>query len=100
MVLNIDKHKSSSLALIDCEGNHVTYGELAELMNTVGKKVKPRSLIFNLCKNTVGSMVGYLSFIEQEAVPVTLSAKIDDNLLTDLLNIYTPAYMWVPVEET
>lgn len=100
MFLNIDKQKSSSLALIDCEGNHVTYGELAELMNTVGKKVKPRSLIFNLCKNTVGSMVGYLSFIEQEAVPVTLSAKIDDNLLTDLLTIYTPAYMWVPVEET
>lgn len=44
-------------------------------------------------------MIGYLGFIEHGAVPVTLNAKLDDGLLKDLLNIYTPAYIWVPVEE-
>lgn len=44
-------------------------------------------------------MIGYLGFVEHEAVPVTLSAKIDDKLLLTLLEIYTPAYIWLPVEE-
>ena len=99
MFLNIDRQNSTSIALIDNDGNHVMYGELAELMNTVGAQVEPRSLIFMLCKNTVGSMAGYLGFIEHNAVPVTLSATIDNQLLDNLLNIYTPAYVWCPAEE-
>lgn len=99
MFLNIDKQQQDKLALIDNEDNRVTYGELAELMKTVGAQVEPRSLIFMLCKNTVGSMAGYLGFVEHEAVPVTLNAKIDNELLANLLRIYTPAYVWCPVEE-
>lgn len=99
MFLNIDKKKSNSLALVDNEGNRITYGSLAKLMETIGVQVEPRSLIFNLCKNTAGSMIGYLGFVECGAVPVTLSAKIDDSLLKELLEIYTPAYIWAPVEE-
>lgn len=99
MFLNIDKKKSDALAMIDNEGNRITYGKLTELVDTIGTQVEARSLIFNLCKNTVGSMIGYLGFVEHEAVPVTLSAKIDDKLLLTLLEIYTPAYIWLPVEE-
>lgn len=99
MFLNIDKKKSDSLALVDNEGNRITYGSLAKLMETVGVQVEPRSLVFNLCKNTAGSVIGYLGFVERGAVPVTLSVKIDDNLLKELLEIYTPAYIWSPVEE-
>lgn len=99
MFLNIDKQQQDKLALIDNEESRVTYGELAELMNTLGTKVEPRSLIFMLCKNTVGSMAGYLGFVEHEAVPVTLNAKIDNELLANLLSIYTPAYVWCPIEE-
>lgn len=99
MFLNIDKKKSDSLALVDNEENRITYGKLAELMDTVGTKVKTRSLIFVLCKNTVGSVAGYLGFVEHGAVPVMLNAKISDKLLSDLLEIYCPAYIWTPIEE-
>ena len=94
MFLNIDKQKSDALALVDNEGNRITYGKLAELVNTVGTQVESRALIFNLCKKTVGSLIGYLGFVEHGAVPVTLSAKIDDKLLSALLEIYTPAYIF------
>ncbi len=100
MFLNIDRQKSDSIALIDNEGSRVTYGELAELMKTVGAQVEPRCLIFNLCKNTVGSMAGYLGFVEREAVPVTLNARIDQELLQNLMDIYAPAYIWAPEEES
>lgn len=52
MFLNIDKKKSDSLALVDNKGNRITYGTLAELMEKVGGLVEPRTVIFNLCKNT------------------------------------------------
>ena len=99
MFLDLDKQKKDALALIDNEDNRITYGELVKLMNAVGEQVEPRSLIFMLCKNTVGSMAGYLGFIEHEAVPVMLNAKIDPDLLQNLLDLYTPAYIWMPVEE-
>lgn len=99
MFLNIDKQKKTSVALVDNEGNRITYGELAEKLVDVGKKVEPRCTIFILCKNTVGAMIGYLGFIQNEAVPLTLSSKIDETLLKSLLETYTPAYMWVPQED-
>lgn len=99
MFLDIDKKKNDSLALVDNEGNRITYGNLSELMETVGLQVKPRSMVFHLCKNTAGSVIGYLGFVECGAVPVTLSARIDDSLLKELLEIYTPAYIWAPAEK-
>lgn len=99
MFLNIDKQKKETLALVDNEGNRITYGQLMDLVVSIGEKIEERSLIFNLCKNTVGSMIGYLGFVEHGSVPVTLNAKIDDKLLLNLLKIYTPAYIWTPVEE-
>ncbi len=44
-------------------------------------------------------MLGYLGFVEHTAVPVMLSARIDDELLSNLLHIYSPAYIWAPIEE-
>ena len=99
MFLNINKQQRDSTALIDNEGHHVSYGELAEMMDDVGAQVTPRSLVFMLCRNTVGSMVGYLGFVEHKAVPVTLNARIDAELLRDLMDVYTPAYIWAPQEE-
>ena len=100
MFLNIDTQNKTAIALIDNENHEITYGELAEKMKEVGSKVKPRSIIFNLCKNTVGAMIGYLGFIDHEAVPLNLSDKIDKELLNTLIATYTPAYLWVPEEET
>lgn len=96
MFLSIDQQNKTSVALVDNEGGSITYGELAEKMVEVGKTVEPRSIIFILCKNTVGAMVGYLGFIENEAIPLNLSDKIDGAMLQTLIDTYTPAYLWVP----
>lgn len=99
MFLNIDKQDKDSIALIDNEGNKVSYGQLVELAKEVGSKVEARSMVFLLCKNTVGSMLGYLGFVENQAVPVTLNSKVDEGLLKNLLDVYTPAYVWTPAED-
>lgn len=99
MFLNIEKQDKNAISMIDNCGHQVTYGELAELIREFASHVEQRALAFVLCKNTVGSMVGFLGLIENDAVPVTLSAKIVDDLLQTLLNTYTPAYIWAPSED-
>lgn len=99
MFLNIDTQEKAKTALIDNENREITYGELVEKMKEAGAQVEPRTIIFNLCKNTVGAMIGYLGFIEREAVPLNLSDKINKDLLKTLIATYTPAYLWVPEEE-
>jgi len=99
MFLNIDTQNKTSIALIDNEGNNITYGKLTEIVNEFGSKIQSRAVIFNLCKNTVGAMIGYLGFIENNAIPLNLSSSIDEVLLQTLIDTYLPAYLWVPVKE-
>lgn len=99
MFLNIEKKNKESMALVDDEGNRITYEQLTTIMEKIGAQVKPRSLIFVLCKNTVGSMLGYLSFINNSAVPVMLSSEADETFLNELIKTYEPAYIWAPTEK-
>lgn len=99
MFLGIDRQPSGALALKDNEGYILTYGELVKEVRSFCPDIKTGAVVFQLCKNTVGSMVGYLSFVERGVVPLMLSSKIDNELLESLLETYTPAYLWVPTEE-
>lgn len=99
MFLDIDGHPSGALALKDNEGYILTYGELVKEVRSFCPDIKTGAVVFQLCKNTVGSIVGYLSFVERGIVPLMLSSKTDNELLESLLGTYTPAYLWVPTEE-
>ena len=99
MFLGIDRHPAEALALKDNEGFVLTYRELVKEVKDFCPDIKTRSVVFLLCKNTVGSVVGYLSFVQRGVVPLMLSSKIDNELLESLLQTYTPFYLWVPTEE-
>jgi acyl-coenzyme A synthetase/AMP-(fatty) acid ligase len=100
MFLDLDIRPKKSIALKDNEGYCLTYGALVEEVKGFYNGLKSRAVAFILCKNTVGSMLGYLSFVENEIVPLMLSSKIDSELLNTLFITYTPAYLWVPEEQT
>ena len=76
MFLNLDKQKPDKIAVIDNDGHRISYAELIRNSRDIGNKVEPRSIVFCLCKNTAGSLAGYIGFIEKSAVPVTLSYTI------------------------
>ena len=98
MFLGLDKQDKNKIAVKDNEGHELNYGALSEEVKIFSHLLKPRSIIFILCKNTVGSLVGYLGFIEGNAVPLALSSKIEKGLLDMLVAEYTPAYLWLPSE--
>ena len=98
MFLGIDKKIKEKVAVKDNEGSILTYGELEQKVRLFSHLLQPRSIVFIICKNTVGSLLGYLGFIEGNSVPLALSSKIDKGLLHSLLNEYKPAYLWLPTD--
>lgn len=92
-----DLTKYSALpALTGEDGIIVTYKELADEGNRLYDVIGRRCLVFCMCRNEIGSILGYVSFLEHGVVPVLLSASIDTELLTHLLDVYKPAYIWQP----
>lgn len=98
MFLNIYNHCKTHIAVKDNEGHSLSYGELADSVRNAAVLAIPRSVIFILCKNTVGCLVGYLASVEGDSVPLLLSSRIDKELLKSLLEEYLPAYIWIPSE--
>lgn len=83
-------------AVKDEFGSIVTYEGLCKEKEAIYEKIGERCLVFSLCRNTIGSVVGYASFIEKRVVPVLLSAALERELLDNLLSIYKPSFIWVP----
>lgn len=99
MFLDINNKDELHIAVKDNESNVLTYKALAHEMKELSSFVESRSIIFILCKNTAGALLGYLSFVEGNSVPLMLSNKIEQGLLESLQKEYTPAYIWLPQEQ-
>ncbi|SDB15656.1 AMP-binding protein [Eubacterium oxidoreducens] len=89
----------NNTAFIDDQNNSITYEELEEMKSQLAAKLKGRrNLVFSFCKNSIGSVVGYLAFLASKNVPLLLKADIDQELRENLIQIYRPQYLYVPVE--
>lgn len=84
------------IALINEEGASLRYADLEHFSVLLNEKVTKRTLVFSLCTNTFGSLLGYYSFISNGIVPIMLEASLDGELLKNLLDIYSPKYLWMP----
>lgn len=85
-----------AVALKDEFGQTLTYAELASEGKALADAVGGRCLTFNLCTNTIASVIGYAGFVENGVVPALLSASIDPELFASLYEAYHPAYLWAP----
>ncbi|MCR5667281.1 MAG: AMP-binding protein [Eubacterium sp.] len=89
----------NNTAFIDDQNNTITYEELDELKLQLAAKINgSRNLVFSFCKNSIGSVAGYLAFLESRNVPLLLKADIDAELRENLIQIYRPQYLYLPVE--
>lgn len=93
------KRFAKNTAIVDEEGTEIQYGELDRVGNEIAKIIDKRCLVFALCENSVGSVIGYTAFVNHGIVPVLLNSHLEEELLENLLNSYCPSYLWVPEEE-
>jgi len=86
-----------NLACISSVGRLVTYGGLERLAGQVCTWMKPRRLVFCLCSNTVGSIVGYVACLRNDNAVLLLDAGMSRESFDELAGVYRPAYIWAPV---
>lgn len=98
MYLELDNKDKENMALIDCDGDAITYGEILSFAGKIKESIKERTLVFILSRNCVGAAVGYLGAMANHVVPLMLGAGMDQGLLETLTDIYRPSYIWKPVE--
>ena len=98
MLFDDFKNFKNNTAIIDDTDINISYGELFSYSDIFFSKLEKRSVIFCLCENSIGSVIGYVSFIKNNIVPFLLDSKINKSLLIDLLDIYKPLYIWLPTK--
>lgn len=88
-----------SVAIQDEFGNQVAYDALNSEAQRLAGAVGKRCLVFSLCRNEIGSVVGYVSFLSNGIVPVMLNSHLDGKLLDNLLSTYHPSFLWTPEDQ-
>ncbi len=97
-IWNLDRFKDKT-ALLDEFGNSLSYGVLKSESYLLAEAVGKRCLVFCLCRNEIGSVLGYVSFINNAIVPVLLNSHLEAELLQNLMTAYEPAFLWVPKDQ-
>jgi len=83
-------------ALIDEKGQSCTYAQLHQAGEELAAHLPGRRLVFCLCSNGIGSVLGYTCFVNHGVVPLMLDEHIDRSLLDGFLAMYKPDYLWLP----
>lgn len=99
MFLDVEFKRKMNPAAIQDNGAMITYGELTGFCREAIIGLPERALVFCLCKNNIGSVAGYASIMSANAVPLMLSADIDEELLQTLIDTYDPDYIWQPQKD-
>ena len=90
------KKFKNNIAIITENNEKYTYNDLDTFCNNLTKNISKRCLVFNLCSNEIGSLVGYIGFLNAKIVPVMLKADLDKALLTNMIETYKPEYLHLP----
>ena len=89
-----------NIALISDDNEQITYQELEEEGSKLASIIGERCLVFSLCTNSIGSVIGYTGFLNHNIVPVLLNAQMDREALENLMIAYQPSYLWIPKDKT
>ena len=97
MFLNLEDHNQQKTAIKDDSGHILSYADICRTINELAALDIQRSVVFCLCENSAGSLIGYLAFENNKQVPLLISAGTDAELRTNLEKMYNPSYYWVPI---
>lgn len=96
-IWNLEQFKENT-AIIDETGKELSYAQLKVESDNLATITGGRCLVFCLCKNEIGSILGYVGFMNNGIVPVLLNSHLEEKLLNNLLSVYEPSFIWTPKE--
>ncbi len=86
----------NNTAVVTKDGTKYSYRGLLSIIDEIFKYINSRSLVFCLTQNSLGSLVGYLAFLQNKIVPLMLNSDLESELLNNLITTYKPEYLWLP----
>ena len=93
-----DLHRfAANVAVKDDRGQTLTYADLAAASEHFAEVIGDRCLIFILCDNELGSLIGYAGALNGRIVPVMLRHDLPEDRLQELIEAYHPAFLWQPL---
>ena len=95
---NFDDFKDK-VALISDNDDKIYYEKLQNEADDLARIIGKRCLVFILCSNSIGSVVGYVGFMRNKIVPLLLSESISEEFLKNLTDTYHPEYIWMPEKQ-
>jgi len=87
-------------ALLNDAGQSLTYGELQVQITLISKLISKRRLVFLLGKNDFPSVHIYLACLEKDSVPLLLDPEISVIMLSNLVDLYRPTYIFISKEKS
>ena len=86
---------SSRLAIRSDIGESITYAELTVETEKFHDAIPYDGLVFILCENVMGSLLGYISCMTKHIPCVLLDGSKDIELIQHLIAIYHPEFIWL-----
>ena len=84
----------NEIALIGEKNEEITYKRLVLESDKIQKNIKKNSLILLICKNSIESIIGYISFLKNDHITIIADANFEKKYLYRLVNIYKPRYIY------
>ena len=95
---DLERYTNNTAILVS--QTRITYQELLSVADELGSQVKQRCLVLIACTNSFSSLAGYVGFMRAGIVPLLISNKIDDQLLSKVIESYQPDYLYLPPEKS
>ena len=92
---SLDRFGPSAALVLEAD-EAVSYGELLNSADEIGKAVDSRRVVFCICSNNIESVAGYLGLLRRRAVPVLINLGTNLGQMADLLRAYCPHYAYLP----
>lgn len=89
---------ANNTAVVDVKGDQYSYAQLIQESDRFSAQFAPgkKYLVTILCTNTIESLIGYLGTLRSGNAALLLAADTDKELLSNLLELYRPDYVWRP----
>ena len=98
-MFDLDSYYNHTVVITDA-GETMQYGQLKEEVDKLTPFLHPHKLAFCLCRNQIGCLMGYITFMNAGVPVVLLDGQKNEEVVESLLTIYKPAYLRVSEDRT
>ena len=86
-------------AVLTEEGKKYSYREIDKLWKILAVQINARTLVGLFADNDLGSLVGYLSCIQKDSIPILLPTPKENVSSRQIVRAYQPQYLWMGENE-